>query len=434
MYGGAAGGGKSMLGCAWQIYRRCKYPESRGLIGRKVLKDLKQSTLITFFDVARKMGYQSGKDYKYNSQEGTIKWRNDSVTVLKELRQEPSDPDFHSLASMEYTDAFLDQPDEITEKAFEIVKSRLRYKHVEYDLTPKILLTPNPVDNWIKYRYVKSKKGGDVELLSYQKYVRALLKDNPDPGFRKKYTELLLTLSEYDRQRLLDGDWDAMPRTGKEFLYPFSRETHVRKIDFDTESAIHITLDFNVNPYITLLVFQISWNAERAKWTVKQLKEYCLEHPYNSTYAACMDFKRDFGEKIKGPVFFYGDHSGKNRNTLGGDNDEHNFTVVEKCLKEYINFHSDRVIPNQSRLRRKTFFLDVLMEKTIIELQIDEECTTTIKEMMYMKEGPDGLKLKEMVHEPITNVNYQKYGHISDAQEYFLTSAFFDEFDKQKRD
>ena len=43
LYGGAAGSGKSFLGCAWQIWRRIKYPGTRGLIGRSKLDTLKKN-------------------------------------------------------------------------------------------------------------------------------------------------------------------------------------------------------------------------------------------------------------------------------------------------------------------------------------------------------------------------------------------------------
>ena len=42
LFGGGAGGGKTALGCYFQIKRRLKYPETRGLIGRAVLKTLKE--------------------------------------------------------------------------------------------------------------------------------------------------------------------------------------------------------------------------------------------------------------------------------------------------------------------------------------------------------------------------------------------------------
>jgi hypothetical protein len=55
VYGGAAGGGKSYLGACWKIYRRLRYPGTRGMTARTVLKDIRESTLITFFKVTPTM-------------------------------------------------------------------------------------------------------------------------------------------------------------------------------------------------------------------------------------------------------------------------------------------------------------------------------------------------------------------------------------------
>ena len=41
LYGGAAGGGKSFLGCAWIITLCTQYDNIRGLIGRSKLDNLK---------------------------------------------------------------------------------------------------------------------------------------------------------------------------------------------------------------------------------------------------------------------------------------------------------------------------------------------------------------------------------------------------------
>ncbi|MEY3501764.1 MAG: hypothetical protein RL308_3437 [Bacteroidota bacterium] len=68
LFGGGAGGGKSILGCYWQIKQRYKYPETKGLIGRASLKTLKETTLQSFFYVAKQQDLISGRDYKYNQQ------------------------------------------------------------------------------------------------------------------------------------------------------------------------------------------------------------------------------------------------------------------------------------------------------------------------------------------------------------------------------
>ena len=61
LYGGAAGGGKTYLACSWAIILCIQYPGIRGLMGRAKLKALKQSTLLTFFDVCKEWGLESGK-------------------------------------------------------------------------------------------------------------------------------------------------------------------------------------------------------------------------------------------------------------------------------------------------------------------------------------------------------------------------------------
>jgi phage terminase large subunit len=67
LFGGAAGPGKSLLGCYWQLKNRLKYPGSHGLIGRAVMKTLKDTTLKTFLEVASKQGLKRGRHYQLTS-------------------------------------------------------------------------------------------------------------------------------------------------------------------------------------------------------------------------------------------------------------------------------------------------------------------------------------------------------------------------------
>lgn len=251
LFGGAAGPGKTMLGCVWHITRRTTYPDTRGLVGRAQLTNLKQSTLITFFKVCRLMGYQKGVDYHYNAQDHIVTWANDSVTHFKDLAYYPSDPDFISLGSTEYTDAFIDEAVEITKKAYEIVNSRLRWRISELGLIPKTLLTCNPGPGWVKETFVKDKDGDPVKLKPYQKFIPALATDNPDPEFVKLYLgQLNKMTSEYDKQRLIYGDWDAAREVTNAFAHQYDAKRHE-----STEAVMRqgpqllISIDFNLNPF-----------------------------------------------------------------------------------------------------------------------------------------------------------------------------------------
>ncbi len=152
-YGGAAGGGKTYLGCLWIAYGCLRYEGSRWMIGRAVLKHLKASTLLTLFDVLKSWELIPDKDYKYNQMEGLITFWNGSIIFLRELAVDPSDPEFDKLGSTEYTGVFLDECSQISTKAKNIVMSRIRYKLEEFGLVPKMLMCSNPTKNFLYYDF-----------------------------------------------------------------------------------------------------------------------------------------------------------------------------------------------------------------------------------------------------------------------------------------
>ncbi len=202
LYGGAAGGGKSAFGCLWLISMCQKYPNTRWLMGRSKLKSLKETTLNTFFELSSKLDI--GNQYNYNAQSNIITFDNGSEIVLKDLFLYPSDPNWDSLGSLEISGAFLDECNQINYKAWQIVKSRIRYKLNEYDLIPKILGTCNPAKNWTYKEFYSPSKTNT--LLPYRKFIQALPSDNPH--LPKSYLESLLQLDKNSKQRLYYGNWE----------------------------------------------------------------------------------------------------------------------------------------------------------------------------------------------------------------------------------
>ena len=204
LFGGAAGGAKSFTGCAWQIQRRLKYPGTRGLIGRSKLDTLKKTTLKTFFEVAGLFGLVANKHYQFNAQSNVISFYNGSEIILKDLFAYPSDPSFDSLGSLEITDSFLDECSQISKKAVDIVRSRIRYKLTQYNLTPKTLLTCNPSKGWLYNEIYAPWRAQN--LPAFIQFIPSRVADNPH--LPPSYAETLARLPEVDRKRLLEGDWD----------------------------------------------------------------------------------------------------------------------------------------------------------------------------------------------------------------------------------
>lgn len=204
LYGGAAGGGKSYLGCAYIIWLCTKYDGIRCLIGRSKLDNLKKTTLNTFFDICTEWDIQANTHYKYNAQTNVITFFNGSEVILKDLFQYPSDKNFDSLGSLELTTAFIDECNQITEKAKQIVSSRIRYKLDHYGLIPKLLMTCNPSKQWVYTNFYKPHK--ENRLPNYRKFIQSLATDNRH--ISKHYKEQLQKLDEISKQRLLYGNWE----------------------------------------------------------------------------------------------------------------------------------------------------------------------------------------------------------------------------------
>jgi len=214
-YGGSAGGGKSYLGCLWISSLCLQYPGIRTLIGRTVLQQLKVTTLNTLFEVLQLMGLKSGEHYTFNGQSNVLTFNNGSEIILKDLAFQPSDPNYDSLGSLEVTAVFIDESTQITSLCYSIVKSRIRFKLNQYKLIPKVLLTCNPSNNWIKKDFYLPFIEGRLD--TNKAFVAALPLDNP--YLPDSYIQMLRELPPQQRKRLLEGDWNYMDDTDSLFEF-----------------------------------------------------------------------------------------------------------------------------------------------------------------------------------------------------------------------
>jgi phage terminase large subunit len=210
LFGGGAGGGKTALGCYWQIKRRLKYPETRGLIGRSSLKTLRDTTLQTFFEIAKNQHLKRGLHFDLTSAQdkerpNCIVFFNGSFIYLRDLFLYPSDPEFDDLGSLEITDAFIDEISQVSQKAKDTVKTRIRYKLSDYNLIPKSLYATNPAKNWGYSEFYLPDKKNTIPI--EKKFVQSLAIDNPH--ISKEYIKSLRALpAGAQKERLLYGNWE----------------------------------------------------------------------------------------------------------------------------------------------------------------------------------------------------------------------------------
>ncbi len=221
VFGGSGGGGKSVV-IGLLAFLRCKqYPGVREGIGRKDLSQLKKTTLTTLLGKVHQIMGVTQADF-HQGQDGTITYKNGSQIIPIELDYYPSDPDFNRLGSLEITDMFIDEVGELLETSYNAIKSRVgRWKNDEYNITPKLISTCNPSQNFVRqYFYDTYEKmgGGDIQrwqdgftikngkkIPAYRAFIRASVYANP--FIEKSYIENLKRLPDKERRRLLDGDW-----------------------------------------------------------------------------------------------------------------------------------------------------------------------------------------------------------------------------------
>ncbi|MBO9619511.1 MAG: phage terminase large subunit [Niabella sp.] len=241
-YGGSVASGKSWLGCSWLIYSCLTYPGTKYVMGRAVLKTLKETTLQTFLKVAHSMDLKQDKHFTLTSAQDLINpncivFSNGSVILLKDLAQVPSDPDYNSLGSLEITGGWIDECAEVPRKAADILMTRMRHKLSENGLIPKLFISSNPTKSWLYYDLWLPYKAG--QLSDDKAFIQALPGDNEfiDPA----YLAQLHKLEGIDRQRLLLGNWDYS--TSEDALISYEAIENIFKASHLPEGDGYISCD-----------------------------------------------------------------------------------------------------------------------------------------------------------------------------------------------
>jgi len=236
LYGGGAGGGKSWLGCEWEIFLCCNYPGVKGFIARQKLKTLKATTLLTFFKVAKTLGLKRDKDFWFNQQDSYIEFANGSRVDLLEVKYNPSDPFYEDLGSSEYTFGWLEEAGEIHFNAFDTLKSRIgRHLNDYYDLPRKLLITCNPKKNWLYTTfYIPFKKH---MLEKGYAFLQSLHGDNTknEQGYKDALDDIK---DPVKKQRLKDGIWEYDAELGVLFDYDCVTDLWTNVVEADNNKWI----------------------------------------------------------------------------------------------------------------------------------------------------------------------------------------------------
>lgn len=209
LYGGAARGGKTWLGCFWQITRRLMLAGSAGMITRADYTDLNSTTMRTFWKVVAAMGLDGIVKFK-GGVDNYAYFPNGSIIFFRWCKFQPKDPEFDRFGSYELTDFFGDEAQQYHPKFVSVIKGRfslLKGKNPdgsEWVVKPKALFGCNPSKGWIYADFWKPYRDGN--LPAWRAFIRALGKDNP--YVPQAYFDNLRRADKVTQQRLLFGNFD----------------------------------------------------------------------------------------------------------------------------------------------------------------------------------------------------------------------------------
>lgn len=224
LYGGAAAGGKSFGCCLVLWYLMRKYPNSRYFVARKHAKDLDRSTVATFFKVLDLVEGRIIKDYdkarfwRYNRQGGFIlHLRNGARLDLLATEYEPTDPNFDRFGSIEFTGGWLEEAQETSRQAADVLTSRIgRHLNKELNIPAKLLLTCNPSKGWLYTDYYQPFIKNTLQ--KDKKVILATMQDNKK-YLPPEYIERMNAIADPAiRERLTLGVWDWVE--DENFLIP----------------------------------------------------------------------------------------------------------------------------------------------------------------------------------------------------------------------
>lgn len=230
---------------------------------------------------------------------------------------------------------------------------------------------------------------------------------------------------------------DPFSQSGGEFYKMFSRSKHVWDITkfpaafqdngrvYNKLLPLHISFDFNVNPYMTATIWQMDGRK------LYQINELCLKSPLNTTAAVCRQFCYLYPNHEAG-LFVYGDPSGKKEDTRSekGFND---FRIIMAELAKYRP--QQRVLSKAPPVVMRGNFINTIFESNYkgIEIIVCQNCGHSINDLLFLKEASDGTKKKEKEIDENTKVSQEKWGHTSDSMDYLICFAFASDFENYQR-
>lgn len=242
-------------------------------------------------------------------------------------------------------------------------------------------------------------------------------------------------IADFEKDRLNDpdyynvyalGEWGVI-RTGSEFFGSFHRGRHSGEHPYIPDLPIHISVDNNVLPYISVSYWQVDLSTGIKIW---QFHETCAESPNNTVKKS----SKLVAQYLKGigycdKVYLHGDASTKAANSIDDEKRSWMDLFIDTLQKEGFEIE-DKVGNKNPSVAMTGEFINAIFDEIVpgIEIGIDESCTVSIEDYMSVQKDANGAILKTKVKNKTTMQTYEEHGHLSDTFRYVVTDLCHEEY------
>lgn len=232
--------------------------------------------------------------------------------------------------------------------------------------------------------------------------------------------------------RTFEALYQQNPRpimAGGEFWKSFNPSIHVKSKEhcaYDSSTTIHAIIDSNVNPYVTIAIWQLVGT------TIRQIDEIPCTSPFNNApKGASKLVDWILRHEYENVVFVYGDPSGNARTTI----DENNSSFFEKFIDTLRKSNIkviNRVGRSAPQVAVSAAFINEIYEYNLngYSIEISDKCVVSIEDYYSVKEDSDGTMKKPKRKSIETGITYEPFGHFSDTKRYFITTILAELFQK----
>lgn len=424
---GSRGSSKSDFAAKKLIYRCLEEKYFRYVLVRNTYGTIEDSSYQTIKDIIHDLGLESLFEFKkqplridcYNGNSFLARGCDDT-TKLKSIK----DP-----TGVWYEEDIVSEADFITITTG-VRTTKADYLQEIFSINPEV--DGNYEENWFWKRFFKGQDNRSFSSVTKMKIDEktevdltytvhhSTYKDNK--YIPPQFIAFLLDLKEknpYYYTIYALGEW-GNKQLGGLFYKNFNIGRNTFNFEYKPDIALHLSFDFNVNPYMSATLWQIVGNA------VYLIDEFAMKTPFNTTKGVCKAFKEKYF-RHGGGLFIYGDPSGKQQDTRGekGYND---YRIIANELESFKPV--ERVASaHPPVVMRGMFINDIFLNQfDNISINLFENSVYLKNDLLFGKEASDGTKLKEKVKE--NEVTYEKYHHHSDSMDYFICKAFEGSFAK----